>query len=84
MENLTVDQFVKLVTDNAKTKKWLSCTMPVIRSDGEVFSIGIKSFGKWVQVIQCGCYMDGIPEQKTIKALKEELTKVVTQFLNLQ
>lgn len=81
---MNVEQFVNQVTNNAKTKQWLSCTESVERADGQCFAVGIKAYGKWVQRIECGSYVDGIAEQKTIKALKEQLTALVTQLLNLQ
>lgn len=80
----TVDQFVEMICANVKTNRWLSCTETVQRSDGQCFSVGVKSYGRWVQVMECGAYRDGLPEQKTIKALRDRAQKLVTALLNAQ
>lgn len=36
-------EFVKMVCDNAKTKQWISCTVPVTRNDGKPEQKTIKA-----------------------------------------
>jgi len=69
-------EFIKMVTDNVKTKKWLNCTVKLQLESG-IYSCGIKAFGKWVQRIEVCGLVESIPEQKTNKALAAELTKLL-------
>ena len=80
MNALTIEQFATLATDNAKSAKWLSCTMPV-EHNGAVYQVGIKSYGKWVQRIECCGITDGVPEQKTLKAMKAGIVAAVESIL---
>lgn len=76
MNILTIEQFASLATDNAKSGKWLSCTMPV-EHKGVVHHVGIKSYGKWVQRIECCGISEGVAEQKTLKAMKAGIISTV-------
>jgi len=75
VNTVTVEQIAQAVADNAKTNKWLSCTYQVAHPQavGGTIAVGVKAFGKWVQRIQCAGLVDGIPEQKTLKALKAQV-----------
>lgn len=82
-DTVTVDQIAQAVADNAKTGKWLSCTYQLAHPQavGGTVAIGIKAFGKWVQVIQCLEFRDGLPEQKTLKALKAGVIDLINGML---
>lgn len=69
-------EFIKLVTDNVKTKQWLNCTVSITLGN-DTFNVGIKAFGKWVQRIELCGIVESIPEQKTNKALVDELSKLL-------
>lgn len=69
-------EFIKMVTDNVKTKQWLNCTVPVTLHN-TTFNVGIKAYGKWVQRIELCGIVESVPEQKTNKALALELTKLL-------
>jgi hypothetical protein len=69
-------EFIKLVTDNVKTKQWLNCTVPVTLQN-TTFNVGIKTYGKWIQRIELCGIVESIPEQKTNNALSAELTKLL-------
>lgn len=80
METLTIDQLAQLIADNAKTKKWISATFQV-QTDKGTFSVGVKAFGKWVQRLEaCGLRWD-VPEQKTVKALREQSAETLRRML---
>lgn len=70
---MTLDEFIKIVVSNAKTRKWLNCTTTV-QHEGVAYSIGIKAFGLWVQRIQINGLMSDVSEQKTQKAFTAALT----------
>lgn len=76
----TVQAVAQAIADNAKTKQWLSCTFQVQTEKG-VFSVGVKAFGKWVQRIECCGFVDGVPEQKTLKALRDESEALISRML---
>lgn len=77
---MSIDQVAQAIADNVKTKKWLSCTFQVQTEKG-VFSVGVKTFGKWVQRVECCGMADGLPEQKTVKALREESARLIGRML---
>ena len=79
--NYTVQEISQIVADNAKTKKWLSASYPVLTDIGPQ-NIGIKSFGKWVQLIQINQFKDGLPELKTIRAVKIETEKLIKALIH--
>lgn len=64
------------IAANVKTGKWLSCHFTLTLPDGEA-PIGVKAFGKWVQIIEFAGMRDGIPEQRTIKGLKAEVVRLI-------
>lgn len=80
MNTLTIAQLAQVIADNAKTGKWLSCHFQVTHDRG-TFGVGVKAFGKWVQRLECCGLCDGVPEQRTIKALKAETEKTLAQLL---
>ena len=48
--------FIKLVLSNVKTKKWLSGYYDV-EIDNNVYTVGVKAYGLWVQILTVeGCY----------------------------
>ena len=69
-------EFIKMVTDNVKTKQWINCTVPLQLENG-AYQCGIKAYGKWIQRIELCGIVESIPEQKTNKALSAELTKLL-------
>lgn len=73
---LTIEDFIKLVTANAKTNKWLSGYYDV-KINGEVFNVGIKSFNLWCQIVQIGQFKTDVSECKTQKAFKHNLETVL-------
>lgn len=82
MEILTVGGVAAEVAKNAKSGKWLSCSFRVQapgHADGVV--VGVKAFGRWVQRIECCDICDGLPEQKTIKALKSATADLINRIL---
>lgn len=80
---VTVEQVAAAVVKNAKSGKWLSCTYQVRHpaAIGGYVSVGIKAFGLWVQRIQLLEVCDGIPEQKTQKALKAAVIQFIESIL---
>lgn len=80
---MTVDEFVKMVVSNAKTKRWINCTMPV-EYGSRVYSVGIKAFGLWVQRVEANGLVGGVNEHKTQKGLTAELTATLTSMLARQ
>jgi hypothetical protein len=65
---MNLDDFIKMVLANVKTKKWLNGRYVV---DGR--EVGIKAFGLWVHRIEFNGVIESIPEQTTQKALKIKL-----------
>lgn len=80
MQNFTPEEIAAAICANAKTKKWLSCTFPMQTRSG-VFSVGVKSFGLWVQIVECHGLRDGIPEQRTQKALRAEVLALLSSMV---
>ena len=75
---VTIDEFVELVANNAKSKQWLNCTVAVKHPEqAEPKQIGIKAFGLWVQRIECNGLVDSVSEQKTKKQFKLMLTATI-------
>lgn len=74
----TIEQIINDVCANHKSGKWLSCTYQT-----EYGSIGVKAYGKWVQVVECCGFRDGIPEQKTIKSLRFELSSLLNSMVGV-
>jgi len=77
----TLDQVAQIVADNAKTKQWLNCTFQV-SANGRTYGLGVKAYGKWVQRYQVGPFCDGIPEQKSVKLMRELFIGNVQNCLN--
>jgi hypothetical protein len=71
-ETTTVSQVIEDAKAAAKLGKWLSCTYR-IATDRGTFSLGIKAFGRWVQVLQCVDMKSSIPGQLTWKAFERAL-----------
>lgn len=80
METVTIDHIFADMQSAAKAKKWLNCTYR-INTDKGVFSLGIKAFGKWVQIVECCGIADSIPEQKTWRTAKAELHATVNAIV---
>jgi hypothetical protein len=81
MDTVTVDQLCAIVAQNAKSKKWISCTFKV-QTDRGVFPVGVKAYGLWVQRVECLAMCDGVPEQKTQRALRAQLAELLTRMLS--
>lgn len=80
---MTVDEFVKMVVSNAKTKRWVNCTVPV-EYGSRVYGVGIKAFGLWVQRVEVNGVHGDVNEHKTQKGLTAELTATLTGMLARQ
>lgn len=80
---MNVQEIAQAVADNAKSGKWLSCTFQLDcpGAVGGTVAVGIKAFGKWVQRVECAGLVDGVPEQKTLKALKEQTADLITAMV---
>lgn len=80
---VTAEDIAQAICKNAKTQKWLSCTFKLKHDAaiGGYVSVGVKSFGLWVQVIECAGLRDGIPEQKTQKALKAAVIDILNYIV---
>lgn len=72
----TSEQVAEAIANNARTGKWLSCTFTIATDKGPT-GLGVKAFGKWVQRLEICHLVDGVPEQKTLKALKTETIKTI-------
>lgn len=77
---MNIEQIVKTVVDNAKTKKWLSCHFELTHGD-TTYQLGIKSFGHWVQRLELVGIVSNVPEQKTNKRMAELLTLEIQVLL---
>lgn len=79
----TVESLAAVIVDNARggAPRWLSATFDV-RYGGEFFKVGVKSYGKWVQRIECCGVTASVPEVRTLTALtaavRTELTGVLS------
>jgi hypothetical protein len=71
---MTIDDLTKLVAANAKTGRWLSGTYTIA---GFPAGVGIKAYGLWVQRVECCGIADGVPEQKTQRAMRAALTETL-------
>lgn len=78
---MKIEDVVEEVVKNANSGKWLSCTFRVEAPDGTEHGLGIKAFGKWVQRVEVCGLVDGLPERKTLKALRASLTDLLTRML---
>lgn len=78
---MTLEQYIKMVTTNAKANKWLNSTEEV-EINGKVYSIGCKAFGLWCQVVQISGFKDSVGECKTQKAFKSALETVILSLVN--
>ena len=85
-EYSTVGQIVDAVITQAKAKQWLSCTYRVRdeRAAQGYYSVGIKSYGLWVQRVEVGGLRDGLPEQKTERAMRAALITLIHTMLDQQ
>ena len=74
---MTKIEFIKMVSDNHKSGKWLSCTVNV-----EGVQIGIKAYGKWIQRMEGNCkpYFSGA-ECKTVSAFKSQIEQGINYIL---
>jgi len=79
---MNIEQIADAVVANAKTGKWLNCTFELEGPGyfGHPVRVGIKAYGKWVQRIECCGLVDGVLEQKTLKALKAEVVAALTNM----
>ena len=78
--NSTPKEIADAICANAKTGKWLSCTFDMETDDPMgAIAVGIKAYGLWVQRIECAGMVDGIPEQRTQKALRAAVLDLLTR-----
>ena len=77
---MNIDQIVKAIQDNTKTNKWLSCHFD-LEHNGQVYKLGVKSFGRWVQRLELCGVVSNVPEQKTNKRLAELCTLEINVLL---
>lgn len=57
------------------------CRYDVSLPDGTTKALGVKAYGKWVQRVELCGMVDGIPEQKTLKALKEKFADLINNMV---
>lgn len=84
---MTITELADIIAKNHKTNKWINGTETVTLSNGAVTRVGIKAFGKWLQIARCGEISgSGCADIKTVKAFKastievlESVTRHVTQ-----
>lgn len=70
---MTKEEFIDMVVTNHSSGQWLNGTFTV-----EGKKLGIKAYGKWVQVLHAGTCKDGSASGiKTVKAFKEAVTGMV-------
>lgn len=76
---MNAQDVAKAIADNAKTNKWLNTTFEVQdpKDTERTIKVGVKAYGKWVQRLECCGLIDGIPEQKTLKELKEKVVALI-------
>ena len=79
---ITPEALADLVCKNAKSGKWLSATYSVKAANRAPVAVGIKAHGLWVQRIECCGLVDGVPGQKTQKALKAQLVDLLTRMID--
>ncbi len=70
---ISISEFLSIVVKESKSNQWHNATYDI---NGSI--VGIKQFGKWVQVISANGIRDGIPEQKTQKELKEKVLNMLS------
>lgn len=80
MTTYTPEQIAQAVADNAKSGKWLSQTFHIQQGEN-LAAVGVKSFGRWVQRVEFCGMVDGVPEQKTLKALKTQTADLINRML---
>lgn len=78
---MTLEQYIKMITANAKSNKWINGTEEV-QVNGKTYSIGCKAFGLWCQVVQIGQFKDSVGECKTQKAFKANLENVILSLVS--
>ena len=74
---MTKNEFIKMVTDNHKSGKWLNGTFDV---DG--INVGVKAYGKWVQRMEGAYkpYYSGC-ECKTVSTFRSSVESGVNYIL---
>lgn len=79
---MTIEQFIKMILQNVKSKQWLNCTESVTLDNGQNVSIGVKAFGLWVQRLECNGRMDSssmaLTTQKELKQWLNDAIKAIT------
>ena len=79
--NSTPKEIADAICANAKTGKWLSCTFSMETDDpARPQKVGVKAYGLWVQRIECAGMVDGIPAQRTQKALRAAVLDLLTRM----
>ena len=78
---MTLEEYIKLITANAKSNQWLNSTEEV-QVNGKTYSIGCKAFGLWCQVIQIGQFKSSVSECKTQKAFKANLETEIMSLIS--
>ena len=78
--SITVEQMLDTIVANARAKpgRWLSASFEV---QGYPTRVGVKAYGKWVQRIECCGLVDGVPEQRTLTALRAETARTPAAML---
>ena len=79
--NSTPQQIADAICANAKTGERLSCTVSMETDDpAHPQKVGVKAYGLWVQRIECAGMVDGIPEQRTQKALRAAVLDLLARM----
>ena len=77
---MTQDDLIHEIQAAARAKRWLNCTVQLDTPEGPV-PVGIKAFGKWVQVLECRGIRDTVPEQRTWRMFDAEFRKTLAGVL---
>jgi len=80
---MNIQEVTTAVVNNAKTNQWLSCHYDLVH-DGIAYRLGVKAFGRWVQILKLNGITSNVPEQKTNKRMAELLSLEIMHMVNSQ
>ena len=69
---MKMSEFLDMVVKESKNQKW-----HIAYHEVNGIQVGIKQYGKWIQILSANSFKDGIPEQKTQKALREKVESLL-------
>lgn len=75
-------EFIDLIVKNHNSGKWLSCTQKVeLGYNAQAVYVGVKAYGKWVQIMEINGVKGSTSEKKTIKAFRVEVEELLNGLL---